>query len=88
MRRLFDLQPIIWSLILVKHDQVLPLCHPLLTMLTSKTALDPFKRSMFPFDHLLPLRTPLFGTLLKRATMSFVGCLLAKHSISRTIGHV
>jgi len=36
---------------------------------------------------LLP-RTPLFGTLSKGGMMSFVGCLVPRHIISRTIGYV
>jgi len=65
MMRLFDLHPIIQPLILVKPDPVLALNHPLLTILTSKTPLDPFKRNKFPFEHLLLLRTPLFGLCLR-----------------------
>jgi len=88
MTRLFDLYPIIQPLTLVKLDLVLPLNHPLLIVLTSKTPLDPFKRSKFPSKHLLLLRAPLFETLSKSAMMSFVGCLCPRHNISKTIGHI
>ena len=77
IRTLFDLHPSNQPLDLVKQDLVLPLIHPLtfvksdlvhplnhllLTILTFKTPLGPFKRSKFPSEHLLLLRTPLFGT--------------------------
>jgi len=61
---------------------------PHLTILTSRTPLGPFKRCKFPFESLLLLRAPLFGTLSKSTTMSFVGCLLPRHNISKTIRHV
>jgi len=88
MRKLLDPYPIIQPLILVKQDLVHPLNYPFLIILTYKIPLDPFKRSKFSFEHLLLLRTLLNGTLSKSATMSFVGCLLPRHSIFRIIGHV
>ena len=72
----------------VKSNQVLSLNHPLLTILTFKTRLDRFRTSKFPVECLLLLRTPLFETLFKSVTMSFVGYLLPRHNISKTIGHV
>jgi len=88
MMRLFNLYLIIEPLILVKQDLVLPLNHPILIVPTSETPVDPFKRSKFPFKHLLLLRALLFGTLSKIATMSFVGCLLPRLNNSKTIGHI
>ena len=88
MRKLFDPDPIIQPLTLVKPDLVLPLNHPLLTILTFKTPLDPFKRNKFHSEHLSLLRTPLFGTLSKSAMISFAGSLLPRHNISKTIGYV
>jgi len=61
---------------------------PLLTIPTSKTPLDPFKRSKFSFEHLLLLRKLLFGTFSKSTTMSYVECLLPRLNISRTTGYV
>ena len=58
------------------------------TDLQNKTTLDLFKRSSFPFEHLLSLRTPCFGTLSKITMMSFMGCLLPRINISKTIEHV
>jgi len=88
MRRLFDLHPIIQPLDLVKPDLILPLNHPHLTILTSKTPLGPFKMSKFPSESLLLLKTLLFRTLSKSAIMSFMGCLPPRHNISKTIGPV
>ena len=84
MTRLFDHHPTIQSLILAKQDLVLLFNHPFLTIPTCKIPLDPFMMSKFPFEYLLLL----FGTLSKNATLSFMGYLLPRHSISRTIGYV
>jgi len=61
---------------------------PLLTVSTYKPPLSPFKRSKCPSGLLLLLRMPLFGTLSKSTTTSFMGCLLLRHNIFRTIGLV